>query len=594
MARTTELLHSALLCIAALPVVGACKGGPPSAPEPAGQISTIAPDSAAIREAREAFEKRDYEQAQSAYARATAERPNDAGAWEGFGEASFALFEASRTNPKLGNPFYHLQDAARGFKKAVELGPMRIVSLLGAAKVARHQGDGPAAGSYAQKAKDAVAKDTPVGVRFDVLMGLGEARALEYQQSVQKSLSPIEQAELYQRACEAYKSARAIRIDRHEPILQLAFFEYNRGARGDALQILINAIRDTPEQFQLQQYLCDLSLSANLLKKLADTYDGEFARLAETSATTTWYSGFVKMREAEKFRRERDDAAAENAYNKAIEYFRKGASMNAQFAATSRQQEALAIAGQAKILLLQNLPERAAEKLTHAFERDITVLLMADGTGETPLAISSEIGLQYFNNQELEAGAKWFERWLQLKGDVVSWLNKAGLMRRDLGAQLLELGKPELAKESFEASYRHYEKACLQMPDEPRLVNDTALILLYHLHRDMDKAEAMFMKSIELGEAKMAALGDRPEIDATKPETQAAAEQWDYFAEALGDAYQNIALTLWQRQGESAEIRKNIELALEYDPRGTRRWIREELKDLPASGPAPKMTRPLR
>ncbi len=49
---------------------------------------------------------------------------------------------------------------------------------------------------------------------------------------------------------------------------------------------------------------------------------------------------------------------------------------------------------------------------------------------------------------------------------------------------------------SFEESYRAYQKALEKAPTDPRLLNDTAVILQYHLHRDLDKARKMYEEAI--------------------------------------------------------------------------------------------------
>ena len=120
-------------------------------------------------------------------------------------------------------------------------------------------------------------------------------------------------------------------------------------------------------------------------------------------------------------------------------------------------------------------------------------------------------------------------------------------MRRDLGEEQVRTGNKEKAKACFEASYQYYKRVADLRPDEPRLVNDAALLLLYHLHRDLDLAEEMFRRSIRLGEDKLEELGERPDA-ADDPSAQGGADRWDYYAEATGDAYQNLALLLWEEQ----------------------------------------------
>lgn len=552
-------------------------------------------ESPAVAAARTLFNKGNYEDAQSAFAAAKVQSPSDAAAWEGFGDASYQLFLAAVADRTRGNAALYLQDADGGYAGATAADPSRVSAWIGRAKVARDLGDGAKAGEFAQKARDAITKTSSEETKFNVLLALGEARAFEYQQSARRNDSPVKQAELYQRSRDAYNSAKAVSPRRAEPVLRMAYLEYQRSAPSDAITILTNAIHESPEEYQYHQYLCDIALASQLLPKLVNLYEGEFAREAGSSPTTRWYVGYVKMREAENFRLQKDYDAAARSYALAKEAFRESAAKNANFTKTSKQQEALSVAGEARILYEKGKFSEAADRLTRAFEADPTIISLADGLNITPKITSQLIGGEYFKNRELKQGAEWFERWLQFAPDDVDWLNNAGLMRRDLGEELSQSGKEAQAKECFEISYKHYSRVAELAPNEPRLVNDAALLLLYHLNRDLDKAEEMFRRAIQLGTDKLDEMGgERPEDKENDPESQRRAADWDYLAEATGDAYQNLGLLLWQKQGDSAEIRKLFMNSFQLDPRGTRSWLRDDIKELPESGPAPKRTKPLR
>lgn len=53
----------------------------------------------------------------------------------------------------------------------------------------------------------------------------------------------------------------------------------------------------------------------------------------------------------------------------------------------------------------------------------------------------------------------------------------------------------------YEESYQAYCRCIELAPDNARWVNDTGLILLYHLDRDLDRAQALFERAWELGKA---------------------------------------------------------------------------------------------
>jgi tetratricopeptide (TPR) repeat protein len=67
--------------------------------------------------------------------------------------------------------------------------------------------------------------------------------------------------------------------------------------------------------------------------------------------------------------------------------------------------------------------------------------------------------------------------------DADFW-NNYGLIARDVQA--------------YEESWRAYEKGIALRPEDANLLNDGAVIIHYYLHRDYDKAQEMYEKSIEI------------------------------------------------------------------------------------------------
>lgn len=559
--------------------LAACASAPRSHP---------APTDPSLRAAEEAARSGDLERAQSEYARATARSPESGPAWTGFGDASWALFEACVADPAKGNAGHHLADAERGYARACELTPASIGAQLGAARVARARADAERAARHAQTARDRIEKDAPAEQRFDVLLELGRARALQFQQSARANAMPTIQADHYQRAKDAFHSAARVLPERSEPLLEFARFEAARGDSTAAADVLAAAIRSGPEQAAYHQELRDTMVRAGSVRRLNEIYMG-LERDLETSAAVAWFAGYARILQAEDRRRQEDRDAAFAAYEEALALFRRSRELNAAFKPQAEYWEAFAWAGQARIRYEERKVSDSVALLAKALALDPAILDQQDGLGISAKRTSLEIGGEYFQAGELAQGAQIFERWLELRPDDVEWLNNAGLFRRDLGEQLSRGGKEEDARKEFEASYRSYRRAADLRPDDPRLVNDCALVLLYHLRRDLDDAEAMFRRSITLGEAKLEEVGSvRPEISPEEPASAAAARDWDALAEAVGDAHQNLGLLLQERGGDAAEIREHWARSLALDPRGTRGRMRGWIEALPASGPASK------
>jgi len=65
----------------------------------------------------------------------------------------------------------------------------------------------------------------------------------------------------------------------------------------------------------------------------------------------------------------------------------------------------------------------------------------------------------------------------------------------------------------YEDSYAAYEKAVAIDDSSPRLLNDTALILQYHLHRHLDRARALYAQAIAQADA---GLDEKPDAAAAR------------------------------------------------------------------------------
>ncbi|MHC4845258.1 MAG: hypothetical protein ACYTCU_03755 [Planctomycetota bacterium] len=104
----------------------------------------------------------------------------------------------------------------------------------------------------------------------------------------------------------------------------------------------------------------------------------------------------------------------------------------------------------------------------------------------------------------------------------------------------------------YETSYASYQQCIAITPDNPRWVNDTGLILLYHLDRDLDLAEEYFRRAWALG----VEVCENPFVSDEKYE--------DAFL-GYTDAMHNLSLLL-ARQGDYQQaVEVNAEL-LEIAP----------------------------
>jgi tetratricopeptide (TPR) repeat protein len=115
------------------------------------------------------------------------------------------------------------------------------------------------------------------------------------------------------------------------------------------------------------------------------------------------------------------------------------------------------------------------------------------------------------------------------------WWNNYAFWCRETATTSEGRGDADEAWRLFEASYGAYQRTIALAPDNARYVNDTGLILLYHLHRDLDVAEELFERAWELGRE----VCENPFVEQ---------EVYDFNFEAYCDAMLNLSRLHLERQ----------------------------------------------
>lgn len=217
----------------------------------------------------------------------------------------------------------------------------------------------------------------------------------------------------------------------------------------------------------------------------------------------------------------------------------------------------------------------------------------------------------YFVREDLEAAGAIYERLHELQPEDVSWANNAGFNLRDaadvLATEARELcavargieTHPELLAERrakiglraapgsneeraefraaaderatralalMERSFSAYEAAAALAPEDVRIVNDAALVLVYYLHRDLERAERWLLRCVELGgpqlEAKRAALA----VEAVPERAAQLESELDLLQEAWADAHQNLGVLFWLHHRDGPSAGAWLEKAVAIDP----------------------------
>ncbi len=168
---------------------------------------------------------------------------------------------------------------------------------------------------------------------------------------------------------------------------------------------------------------------------------------------------------------------------------------------------------QAKLQEAQRFIEddsKRAEKLTLA-------ALKTDPQNDSVRQMINFLGGKYFTMEDNAGGADFFQKVVEIETENADWWNNYALLARDA--------------ERYEDSYGAYKEALRLNPEDPRLLNDTALIQHYHLKKDLAEARRLYKKAIELATAQLEDpfLGDdqRGELEVALEDAQTNLERLD-------------------------------------------------------------------
>ncbi len=150
------------------------------------------------------------------------------------------------------------------------------------------------------------------------------------------------------------------------------------------------------------------------------------------------------------------------------------------------------------------------------------------------LALTGDI---YYRAGDMEGIREFFGR-VAARFDVAEWWNNHAFFCRETGL--------------YEQSYASYRRCIALAPDNARWLNDTGLILLYHLDRDLDEAQALFERSAELAGKALANPFASDEVRADHVST-------------LGDALLNLA-QLHARAGDLPRAAGYVDELIELSP----------------------------
>jgi hypothetical protein len=242
-------------------------------------------------------------------------------------------------------------------------------------------------------------------------------------------------------------------------------------------------------------------------------------------ALIQWYLGRGRFATANQARQTGKFDAATSEFQKAEQCFQTAKQQNPDFADSSDQWSCLCKVGQAAVLRAQSKYDEAMVLALDALKTRPDIRANEIDEGISAKSELLRLGGYFYQKGELTVAEKLFREATALAADDLDFANNHGLFARDLGTRTRN---PMDANDLFKASYASYLRAAHLAPDDPRQLNDCALVMIYHVGTDLDGAETQLTKAIQLAERQLA---EAPPADA---------QELASLQEALGDCYENL------------------------------------------------------
>jgi tetratricopeptide (TPR) repeat protein len=318
------------------------------------------------------------------------------------------------------------------------------------------------------------------------------------------------------------------------------------GEPAEAVRAYARAAQREPENQEYLNALVDVAAAqAQLPVALA-------AVELRTDATGLWYQGRLLYLHAGVEREKPLPSDALEALDSAMQCFTDSMRQNPDYRSGCEQWLAMCLGKKGNIAFLaDDLPNAEAWLLesTRLCPERIAEDL---GQSETTKLGLLRVGDRYMRNfQQAEA---FYRSASDLVGNDLDLLNNAAVFARDRGNQLERGGEASAAAEYYERSFATYLRAVQLDPQNVRLCNDCALIAVHHLEREWELSKELLDRAIVEGELMLA----------TSPPTQE--RELQDLDEALGDAYENLALWHLKHSKNAAAAKAAATTSLDHYP----------------------------
>jgi tetratricopeptide (TPR) repeat protein len=337
------------------------------------------------------------------------------------------------------------------------------------------------------------------------------------------------------------------------PMLQLwATTEEWAGAGAEAVNVWLRRLQRAADDATVFDPIVDTAARTGQLPLAIE------ALRKRTDATAIWYLGKARYLLADAQRKGGKTPDALATLDQAFADFGSSMGKNATFKDSCEQWQALVLGKKGTIAYYDNDTANAQKWLIEAAQKRPDRL--ADDLGDGDSIKRSILFLvdKFLKKNDLAKVEQISRQAADAASGDIDMLNNAGLFARNHGNALEQAGKTKEAGAMYEQSYKAYRKAAQLDPTNVRLRNDCALIAIYHLERDWDLAKDMLDGAIADGQKT---LQDSPPADANDREK---------LDEAIGDAYENLALWHLKHSKDAKAAKATAEASLKHFP-GQRR-----------------------
>ncbi|MEO0478652.1 MAG: hypothetical protein AAF196_04150 [Planctomycetota bacterium] len=285
--------------------------------------------------------------------------------------------------------------------------------------------------------------------------------------------------------------------------------------------------------------------------------------------TTRWWRGRARFDLCYQIWSSGDAQEAAQTADSAIADFLISKRDEPGYTDTCDQWIALCLGRRGYIELAQQRRDDAQETFLEALETRADQAKTVLGTNQ-----SIYIGLLTVADAPMQAGDfdiahEIFARASALLPDDVDLANNSAFSAREHANGLVGRGEREKAIPYYQKSYRAYTLASTIAPDDLRVRNDRALILVYYLGSDLDLAQELLDSTVSEGQERLDAMNENtPDAERNN------------LSEIVGDAWENLGTLHLAHREDLDEAESCFRKSLTYYSPSNRAASRQRLRQI--------------